>query len=88
MWDVASGGEVARVSHEDSVNGVAFSPNGKYLATSSDDKTSRLGIWQPEGLIDEACIYLARNLTSREWQEYVGGEPYHKTCANLPGPEE
>jgi len=88
VWEIASGEEVARITHEADVNGVAFSPDGKYLATTSDDKTARVQLWQPEGLIDEACLYLTRNLTKKEWQEYVGGEPYHKTCANLPGPEE
>ena len=32
------------MSHEASVNSVAFSPDGKYLATGSDDKTA--GVWE------------------------------------------
>jgi hypothetical protein len=36
-------------------------------------------------LIAEACRRLERNLTPDEWTRYVGpGEPYHKTCSNLP----
>ena len=32
MWDVASGKQVKSVKHDDPVNAVAFSPDGKYLA--------------------------------------------------------
>jgi hypothetical protein len=35
-------------------------------------------------LIDEACARLTRNLTPEEWRQYLGDEPYRKTCPNLP----
>jgi len=74
--------------HPDTVKGITFSPDGKYLATASADQTVRVQSWQPEGLVEEACARLTRNLTSMEWQQYLGDEPYRKTCPNLPGPEE
>ena len=88
VWDVIDGSEVARIPHEDVVNGVAFSPNGKYLATASDDNTARVQRWQSEDLTDEACARVNRNLTREEWEQYLPGEPYPKTCPNLPEPEE
>jgi len=34
-------------------------------------------------LIAQACQRLSRNLTETEWQQYLGDEPYRKTCPNL-----
>ena len=34
-------------------------------------------------LIAQACQRLSRNLTEAEWQQYLGDEPYRKTCPNL-----
>jgi tetratricopeptide (TPR) repeat protein len=84
LWDVASGKELARLPHENTVYHLAFSPNGKLLATASGDKTARLWVWQPEDMITATCAGLNRNLTRAEWRQYLGDEPYRKTCTDLP----
>jgi hypothetical protein len=38
----------------------------------------------PEDLIAEVQARLFRNLTRSEWESYLGGMPYRKTCPNLP----
>ncbi len=72
------------MSHESAVHSVAFSPDGKYLATASRDETARVWLLWPEDLIDEAGSRLTRNLTYQEWRRYLPDEPYRKTCPNLP----
>lgn len=42
VWKTATGDKVSRLQHDDVVNAIVFSPNGKYLLTGSSDGTSRL----------------------------------------------
>ncbi len=40
----ASGREIARMTHDNTVTAVAFSPNGKYVVSGSADNTAR--VWE------------------------------------------
>ena len=60
------------------------SPNGKFLATTSDDRTARLWVVATDGLLGQACAAVDRNLTLGEWGQYLRNEPYRNTCLNLP----
>jgi hypothetical protein len=49
--------------------------------------TARVWLWCTQDLIELACLRLTRNLTQEEWKQYLPGEPYRKTCPDLPGIE-
>ena len=83
VWEVLGGRQIVSLGHDEGVNDVAFSPDERYLATVSGN-AARVWLWRPEDLIAEAQRRLTRNLTEEEWRQYLGDEPYRKTCPDLP----
>jgi WD40 repeat protein len=64
-----------------SVVAVAFSPDGKILATASADGNADL--WDTifsGSLLSTLCAIAGRSFTHREWNEYVQVLPYQRTC--------
>jgi WD40 repeat protein len=84
IWDSSTGMILSQVSDAGYVRDVRFSPNGRSLLTGSDDGTAIAWLWKTEDMQAEACKRLVRNLTVDEWRQYLGDEPYRKTCPNLP----
>jgi hypothetical protein len=64
----------------------AFNPDNNNLLVYNSPE---LRVWDlsPASLLQRACRVANRNLTKVEWQQYLPGEPYHKTCPDLPMPE-
>ena len=63
---------------------LAFDPDGRTVATGSED--GRLVLWNvdPASWRKLACRIANRNLTHAEWTQFVGQEPYRRTCAQWP----
>ena len=85
IWQITTGLEIARMVHNGKITSFSFSPDGKYVTAGSEDKTISVGLWQPQNLIDNACSRMTRNLTSAEWDQYIGDKlGYQAICTNLP----
>ncbi|MEI7845412.1 MAG: TIR domain-containing protein [Chloroflexota bacterium] len=48
----------------------------------------QMELWQPADLLAQVCQRVVQNLSTIEWQAYIGSEAYHATCPNLPIPQQ
>lgn len=83
VWDIRTGKENARIELSGPINTVAFSLDSRWLYIASRNSVSRHAL-RPEDILEQICSRLWRNFTQEEWQRYLPGEPYRKTCPNLP----
>jgi len=67
-----------------SVDGVAFTTDGKLLITGNGDGTFILWEIDSQSWINKICQRAGRNFTRAEWLQYFPGEEYHLTCPQYP----
>jgi WD40 repeat protein len=72
LWDATSREELLRLTgHEAEVWNLAFSPDGRFLATSSTDGTARVWVLDVEELMEIAEARVTRSLTDEECRQYL-----------------
>jgi len=88
LWDLTAPNPAAAPivlrGHKGRINAVAISPDNHWLLTGSADNTARLWRLQLDELMNLACRVAGRNFSRVEWDQYFRGQPYRKTCDNLP----
>lgn len=81
IWDTLTRRETERWESQYSTQ-LVFSPDGKYLL-SGHGTSAMMWPWGAAAMIARACDRLGRNLSPEEWRQYLGDEPYRKTCPDL-----
>jgi len=72
-------------NHELWVYDIIYTPDNKHLISCSADKTIQIFSTECSGMADRLVKNLKRNMTTEEWNKYVGADiPYEKTRADLP----
>jgi WD40 repeat protein len=78
-WDIAERKQLAELPHGSKVEYVLAAPQGSVVYSAG------LGVvreWDlnPPRAAGAACTEAGRNLTRDEWDTYLGGDAYRKTC--------
>ena len=87
LWDLSttdpSQSMVLLRGHTGDITTARFTPDNRWLITSSNDGTIRLWPLEIKHLFERAAYVAGRNLSRAEWDLYFPGEAYRKTFPQL-----
>jgi len=88
VWDAKTGRAYGdQFDTTGTVDVVAFNPDGTHFYSSGFD--GDVVAWPATASPDDLCAKLTRNITKREWREWVSPDiPYEKVCTTLPDPSD
>ena len=80
VWDVARRLPLGTaLGNQEATSGLAFTDDDDVLVSGAVDSTG-LRRLRPQSWERQACAIAGRNLTRREWQQFLGDRDYHETC--------
>jgi len=86
IWNDASLSQFGAAFSADGkqIPSAAYTPNGKYLIVVFTDGSGAVWPVSPQAMMEHACQVAQRNFTHEEWDRFVPGHAYVKTCPSFP----
>lgn len=68
------------------ISSVTFSADGSEIICATTEKQPAVHVWplKTEKMAAGICKFLTSNMSTEDWERYVGSVPYETTCPNLP----
>lgn len=68
------------------IENMSFLADGSQLAIATTVNSLPVHLWpmSSEKMANEICKFMSRNMSTEEWETYIGYAPYETTCTNLP----
>ena len=72
---------LGRHDSPEAVTVIAFSPDGRWMASGSDDASIMIWPVEIDSLFAAACRTVGRSMSPEEWREYLQNKPYRDLCS-------
>lgn len=83
VWNLHDGSRLAEWSVDAQILSMCFLAGDEALVTGDRANMATIRPWRISAQSAAVCSNLTRNLTEREWNAYLPGIPYEKTCPDL-----